>query len=73
MNEPPPLRNHLQAGSRRHGVWTRNGLNQRVHQQLQNTLTGAKLADAAFFNFLILPPLRLVFQRLTTTWRKNSY
>jgi hypothetical protein len=51
MNEPPPLRNQVQAGSGRHGVSTHNGLNQRVHQQLQNTLTGAKLADAAFSIF----------------------
>jgi hypothetical protein len=51
MNELPPLRNQVQAGSGRHGVWTHNGLNQRVHQQLQNTLTGAKLAVLLFSIF----------------------
>jgi hypothetical protein len=52
MNEPPPLRNQVQAGSRRHGLWTRNGLKPcSSTSNCNNVLTGAKLADAAFSFF----------------------
>jgi hypothetical protein len=49
MNEPPPLRNQMQAASGGAACGRVTGLNHNAStSNCNNTLTGAKLADAAF-------------------------